>query len=302
MSGQTGVLVLSYGTPRTREGIEPYYTRIRRGRPPSPEQLADLVKRYDAIGGTSPLNDRTQAQVDGITRELERRSPGRFLVANATRYEEPSIEEAASALAASGVDRVIGLVLAPLSAAMSTGQYHDRAESALDGLVPYVPIWAWWDAPGFCEIVAANVQAAIAGTPEGSRIVVFSAHALPVRVVAEGGDYAEQLADAAGRIASLAGLREYAQCWQSAGRTEEEWLGPDILDYLRSLDPAETSHVVVCPVGFVSDHLEVLYDVDIEADHLARELGISLRRTPSLNDDPRFLEVLADIIERKSTP
>jgi ferrochelatase len=298
MSGRTGVLVLSYGTPRTPEGIEPYYTRIRRGRPPSPVQLADLSKRYAAIGGTSPLNERTQAQVAGIARELDSRSPGRFVVASGTRYEEPSIEEAAASLVASGVDRVIGLVLAPLSAEMSTGQYHDRAAAALAGHVAYVPIWAWWDAPGFCELVAANVEATIAGTPETSRIVVFSAHALPVRVVAEGGDYADQLAAAADRIAALASLPEHVVCWQSAGRTEEAWLGPDILDYLRSLDPAVTTHVVLCPVGFVSDHLEVLYDVDIEADRLAGELGISLRRTPSLNDDPRFLSVLADIVER----
>jgi len=295
MTSTTGVLVMSYGTPASRDEIAPYYTKIRHGRPPSDEQLADLVRRYDAIGGLSPLNERTADQVAGIAATLERRAPGRYVVAPGTKYATPTIEDGANGLASLGVDSVVGLVLAPLSAPMSTGQYHERAAAAVSGLVPYRPLWSWWDAAGFAELLAARVRAEMASGGAGT-LVLFTAHSLPARVVQEGADYPDQLAAAAARVAELAGIERYLVCWQSAGRTQEEWLGPDILEVISAVDPSSTQDVVVCPVGFVADHLEVLFDVDVEARVLGEQRGIAVRRTRSLNASQDFLEVLADLV------
>ena len=300
MTGRVGVLALSYGTPERGE-TEAYYTRIRHGRPPSREQLEDLQRRYDAIGGTSPLAARTAAQAFGIGRVLERRAPGRYAVEVGTKYASPSIDDGVEHLLAAGVTAIIGLVLAPLSATMSTGQYHDRVVAAIGDRVAYQPIWSWFDAAGFAELVAARVEAACATLNGTSPLVVFTAHSLPARVVESGGDYADQLAAAAASVAARAGLGDdYLVSWQSAGRTEDEWLGPDLLDVLRTLDSSTTPNVVVCPVGFVADHLEVLYDVDVDASEVARARGITLVRTASLNDDPGFMEILADLVEGTS--
>jgi protoporphyrin/coproporphyrin ferrochelatase len=292
----SGVLVLSHGTPATREGVESFYTAIRRGHPPSPELLADLQGRYDAIGGTSPLGERTADQVVGVAAALERRDPGRFVVRSATKYATPQIEAAVDDLVAEGVDEVVGLVLSPLRAPMSTDQYHDRATAALDARVPYHPIWSWWRAAGFTELLAARVRDAMA-TCATTPLVAFSAHSLPVRVLGPGTDYPGELRGAADAIAGAAGCDDPVVCWQSAGKTGDEWLGPDILELLGGLDPVEVGDVVVCPVGFVSDHLEVLYDLDIEAATLARARGITLHRTTSLNDDPAFCGILAGVVE-----
>jgi ferrochelatase len=301
VTSRTGVLALSYGTPERGE-VAAYYTRIRHGRPPTPEQLGDLQRRYDAIGGTSPLAERTAAQAAGLDRELAVRAPGRCLVEVATKYAAPSIEDAVERLLDAGVAEVVGLVLAPLSAAMSTGQYHERAVAAIGGRAEYHGIWSWWDAPGFAELVASRVTAACEALQGGSPLVVFTAHSLPASVVEGGGDYADQLAGVAASVATAAALDTYLVCWQSAGRTQDAWLGPDLLEVLRGLDPSTVPSVVVCPVGFVSDHLEVLYDVDVDARELASSRGISLRRTASLNDDPALCEILADLVEGASRP
>ena len=301
MTTRVGVLTMSYGTPTSREEIADYYTKIRHGRPPSDEQLADLVRRYEAIGGLSPLNERTADQVAGLAATLERRAPGRYVVAGATKYATPSIEQGAQELAGLDPSLIVGIVLAPLSAPMSTGQYHDRARSALDGAAPYRAVWAWWDQAAFLELLAARVRDALA-TSSADALVLFTAHSLPARVVAEGSDYPDQLAAAAEKVARRAEVDRYLVCWQSAGRTQDEWLGPDILEVLSTLDPASTPEVVVCPVGFVSDHLEVLFDVDVEAHTLAKGRGIELSRTPSLNADPAFLELLADVVVAAEAP
>ena len=280
MTLRTGVLALSYGTPE-RGGVAAYYTRIRHGRPPTPEQLADLQRRYDAL-------------------ELDRRAPGRYVVEVATKYASPSIEDAVERLLAAQVTEVVGLVLAPLSAAMSTGQYHDRATAAINGRADYRGVWSWWDAPGFAELVAGRVTAACETPPSAPPLVMFTAHSLPTSAATGGGDYAEQLAGVSASVARAAGLETYVVCWQSAGRTEDDWLGPDLLEVLRGLDPTAVPNVVVCPVGFVSDHLEVLYDVDVEAVVLATSRGITVRRTASLNDDPALCEILAGIVEGAS--
>ena len=294
-----GVLVMAYGTPSSVEAIEPYYTRIRHGRPPTPELLEDLTRRYAAIGGISPLKQRTDDQVIGLTHALNTLAPGQFDVRFGSKYEPPLLEEAAESFKKDGFSTVIGLALAPHSSSMSTDQYMDRAAAALGDEVTFIRIGAWWDAPGFLEIIAQRVRTALA-TIDPSRAstteVLFSAHSLPERILASGDTYPEQLNESARRVAALAGLDRFDVAWQSAGRTPEPWIGPDILDVLRAKAAAGVTDIVSCPIGFVSDHLEVLFDIDIEAQAVAKEVGLNLVRTQSLNADGDFLNVLARVV------
>ena len=299
----TGVLVMAYGTPTTPADIEAYYTRIRHGRPPTPELLAELTGRYREIGGTSPLAARTAAQVAAIARALDERAPGSFDVRFGSKYEPPVIEDVAPGFAADGVDHVIGLVLAPHSSSMSTDQYMSRARESLGAGVRFSEIGAWWDAPGFLAIIAARVNAALARIPDDRRArteVIFSAHSLPQRILEQGDTYPEQLRQSAEGAAALAGLERFDVAWQSAGRTADPWIGPDILEVLRDKRAAGVTDVVSCPIGFVSDHLEVLYDIDIQAQEVAHDIGLHLVRTASLNDDPAFIAVLADLVAARA--
>ena len=291
----TGVLVMAHGTPARPEEIASFYTRIRRGRPPEPSQLAELEQRYRAIGGVSPLAERTRAQVDGLRAELEARAPGRYLVTFGAKHTDPLIEDAAATLSAAGPERVIGLVLTPHASSMGSQEYLDRAAAAL-GATPFVAVGPWYAEPAFVALLAARVRAALETVPGRSR-VVFTAHSLPERIREAGDTYPEQLAESARLVAEAAGLREWLVAWQSAGRTPDPWLGPDVRDEVRRLAAAGgTDAVVVCPIGFVADHLEVLYDLDVELAAVADECGLAWARTASLNDDPGFIGVLADVV------
>ena len=301
-----GVLVMAHGTPGMPEELEHFYTRIRRGHPPSAEQLADLRRRYDAIGGTSPLAARTGAQVAGIAAELEGSAPGRFAVRYGAKHTEPSIEDAATALALGGADPVVGIVLTPHRASMGSDEYLERAASAVAAARPatrFVPVRQWYDAPGFSELLAERLHAALDRLPPspGPRVVLFTAHSLPERVAAAGDPYPEQVAASAAAVARAADLDRagvaWEIAWQSAGRTPEPWIGPDLLSVLRRLASGGAAAAVVCPVGFVADHLEVLFDVDVEARGVAAEVGLAFERTASLDDDPRFCAVLARVVE-----
>jgi protoporphyrin/coproporphyrin ferrochelatase len=296
VSEPLGVLVLSHGTPSSPGDVERLYTAIRRGRPPTPEQLGDLQRRYDAIGGVSPLAERTSEQVAGVARALAARRPGRVVVEGGTKYAEPTIEAAAGRLRDAGCVVVVGIVLSPLDAATSTAQYHERAAAAL-GDVDYRAVSSWWDASGFVPLLADRLDDALAAAG-GEPLVCFTAHSLPVRVAPPGSAYPTALAAAAAAVAAATGVTSYQVCWQSAGRTADEWLGPDVLEVVRGLDPAAVDRLVVCPIGFVSDHLEVLFDLDVEATALAASRGVALSRTASLNDEPKLSEVLADVVER----
>jgi len=294
-----GVLVMAYGTPTTPEDVEAYYTRIRHGRAPTSAQLADLQRRYNAIGGTSPLARRTADQVSGIAAALEYVRPGEFDVRFGSKYEPPLLETTADSFRAEGFDVVIGLALAPHSSSMSTDQYMSRAREALGDGIDFRPIGAWWDHPGFLEIIAQRVNDALTKVPvtrHDTTEVIFSAHSLPEKILAAGDTYPEQLRASAERAAALAGVDRWDIAWQSAGRTPDPWIGPDILQVLRDKRALGVTDVVSCPIGFVSDHLEVLFDVDVEAQGVAREVGLNLIRTASLNDDAAFMRVLADVI------
>jgi ferrochelatase len=291
----TGILLMAHGTPSSPAEIGPFYTRIRRGRPPTPEQLAELEDRYRAIGGVSPLAERTRAQVDGVRAELDARAPGHFVVACGAKHTDPLIEDAAAALAGAGHQRIIGLVLTPHGSSLGSQEYLDRAAAAV-GDTPFVAVRHWYAEPALVELLASRVKDAVA-TVSGRARVIFTAHSLPERIRETGDTYPEQVEESARLVADAAGLDAWRVAWQSAGRTPEPWLGPDVRDVVRLWgEEGAADAVVVCPIGFVADHLEVLYDLDVDLAGVAAAAGLAFARTASLNDDPVFVRVLADLV------
>jgi protoporphyrin/coproporphyrin ferrochelatase len=288
----TGVVVMAYGTPAGPGDVEAYYTHVRRGRPPTAEQLADLQRRYDAIGGISPLLERTRAQIAGIQAAL----PDGYRVELGQKHAAPFIEDAVAALAES--DELVGLVLAPHYSRLSIGEYEERLTAAADDK-PVHMIESWHLEPALIELLAegwAETRARFDG--DAAVTTLFTAHSLPSRILDEGDPYPDQLRETAEAVAKRAAVDDWRTAWQSAGRTPEPWLGPDILEVVGGLGG---DGVIVCPAGFTSDHLEVLYDVDIEARRVAQERGLQLERTPSLNDDPRLCAALADLVVAQCT-
>lgn len=284
---------MAYGTPATPAEVEAYYTHVRRGRPPTAEQLADLRRRYDAIGGTSPLLARTEEQAAGIQAAL---GDG-YLVELGMKHAAPFVEDGVAALAKAGVDRIVGLVLAPHYSALSVGEYEKRAKAAADEAgVDFTMVRSWHLAEGYLDLLAGFVRAEVERLGVEPVEVVFTAHSLPTRILDMGDPYPDQLAETAGAVAARAGVPRWSLGWQSAGRTPEPWIGPDILAVLPALVEAGAAGVVVCPAGFVSDHLEVLYDLDIEARAAAGAIGLAFTRTPSPNAEPSFCAALAGVV------
>jgi ferrochelatase len=295
-----GVLVMSYGTPRDRDDIAAYYTDIRRGRPPTPEQLAELTARYDAIGGSFPLREATQKQRDALAAALEVREPGGYVVAIGTRHSTPGIEDAVRELLAAGASRLVGLVLAPHFSRMSIGAYADRAaKAAAESAVGVDVIESWHLLPAYVDFLAEAVRKSMTDVPAGSA-VVFTAHSLPARIVDDGDPYPGQLMETATAVAQRLELPSWSVGWQSAGRTPEPWLGPDILDVVRDRAGHGAPGLVVCPCGFVADHLEVAYDLDIEAAGLAGSLGLPFARTATVGTSPEVIAALADLVASRS--
>lgn len=293
-----GVLLMAYGTPRAPEEILAYYTDIRRGRAPTDEQLADLTRRYEAIGGISPLAARTEAQRDALQAALDERAPGQYVVGLGLKHADPKVEAGAAALVASGVERIVGLVLAPHFSSMSIGQYLGRARTAADGTgVAFTGIESWATEPAYVDFLAGEVRRRLEDMPTNTK-VVFTAHSLPARVLAEGDPYPDELRSTGRAVAAATGLDPWTRWsigWQSAGRTPEPWIEPDILAVIDDLAAAEHAEgVLVCPCGFVADHLEVLYDLDIEARRRAESQGLAFDRTTSMNAAPTVIAALAD--------
>jgi ferrochelatase len=291
-----GVLLMAYGTPRDRDGIAAYYTDIRRGRPPTDEQLADLTARYDAIGGTFPLRALTEAQARAIEHHL---GPG-YAVELGYKHVVPSVEDAVATLAGRGATSVVGLVLAPHYSALSVGAYAERASHAAAAHdVQIDMIESWHLLPAYLDFLARAVTDAQRELPEEVRRdadVVFTAHSLPEKAVPAGDPYPDQVRATAESVATLADLFRWSTAWQSAGRTQDQWLGPDVRDVIRVAADEGERGVVVCACGFVSDHLEVAYDLDVEARDLAASLGVPFARTRSVNDDPAVMAALAGLI------
>ena len=297
-----GVLVMAYGTPDSPEDVERYYTHIRRGRAPDPELLVELQDRYNAIGGISPLLAITRAQVDGIATALEAAEPGRFVTALGQKHSAPFIEDGVAELLKLGVERIVGIVLAPHFSTMSIAQYAARAVTAADGLVPVDVVRSWHLEPGYLDLLTGYLADAIAaaGGADGCE-VLFTAHSLPQRILEAGDPYPDQLAETAAALAERAGIDVWSVAWQSAGRTADPWIGPDVLDVVKARAKVGTRAIVVCSCGFVADHLEVLYDLDIETKALADELGVAFARTASPNADPSFTQALAGIVQEQAS-
>jgi len=297
MTQKTAVLLMAYGTPRTPAEIEPYYTDIRRGRAPTPEQLAYLIARYDAIGGISPLAARTEAQRDALQSALNAIAPDTYEVVLGLKHAAPMIETAVNDLAARGFQHIIGLVLAPHYSSFSIGQYMGRARAAAEphGLT-VTSIDSWATEPAFIEFLAADLRTRLSAMPENTK-VLFTAHSLPQRIIDAGDPYPDELRSTAEAVATAAGLESWSSwsiAWQSAGRTPEPWIGPDILAVIDDLAASENaSGVVVCACGFVADHLEVLFDLDIEAKKHAEAKGLSFDRTSCVNDNASIMRALA---------
>jgi ferrochelatase len=298
---RTAVVLMAYGTPRTKDEILPYYTDIRRGRPPTPELLEELTARYDAIGGLSPLKQLTEAQRDALQRELDAIEQGQYHVTLGLKHATPFIEEAVAEVAAAGFRRIVGLVLAPHYSSYSIGQYIGRVrEAAAPHGIEVKGIDSWATEPAFVDFLAADMRAKLASMPENTK-VLFTAHSLPQRIIDGGDPYPTELRATAEAVAAKAGLTRWSQwsiAWQSAGRTPEPWIGPDILEVISSFGAQRTTDepidgVLVSACGFVADHLEVLYDLDIEASRHAGSLGLAFARTACVNDDAAVMAALA---------
>ncbi len=298
---RTAVLLMAYGTPRTPEEILPYYTDIRRGRPPTEEALADLIARYDALGGTSPLAARTEAQRAALQHALDAAAPGQYEVSLGLKHADPKIEAAVDAIAAQGFRHIVGLVLAPHYSSYSIGQYLDRAKAAAEPHgITVSGIESWATEPAYVQFIADDLKAKLDTMPADTK-VLFTAHSLPQRIVDAGDPYPDELRSTAVAVAEKVGLSQWSNwsiAWQSAGRTPEPWLGPDILTVIDDLAAAENDAdhqrgVLISAVGFVADHLEVLYDLDIEAAARAAGLGMAFARTACVNDNPAVMAALA---------
>jgi ferrochelatase len=302
-----GVLVMAYGTPRGRADLEAYYTHIRRGRPPSAALLEELAARYEAIGW-SPLAELTQRQADGLQARLDALSPGRWRVYVGMKHAPPFIGDVVHTMGADGVAEAVGVVLAPHYSRMSVGAYIAAAEAARRALarpfpMRYVPRWG--QHPLFLDATADRLRAALARLPEEVRErtpVIFTAHSLPERILTWHDPYPEELRRTAAAVAARAGVAHWMLAFQSAGRTADVWLGPDVQEVIRQLYDGGARSVAVCAVGFVSDHLEVLYDLDIEARALCDALGVQYVRAGSLNDHPLLIEALADLVQHHAGP
>ena len=298
---RVGVLVMAYGTPAGPDQLEAYYTHIRRGRPPGDELLEELRARYRSIGGSSPLLEITRAQVDGIARELAA-GGCEFEIALGMKHAPPFIEDGVRELLDRGVSRLVGVVLAPHYSRMSIGEYEQRVLAAARS-APQPPsvdvVHSWHLAADYLQLLAREVRASLATlsrAAQGEAHVLFTAHSLPERILADGDHYPDQLRETAAAVAGLAGLQHFQTAWQSAGRTPEPWIGPDVLETIERLAAGGVSAVVVCPCGFVSDHLEVLYDLDIEARDRAVELGVEFVRTASPNAAPELARSVAGAV------
>ncbi|MFP5225707.1 MAG: ferrochelatase [Actinomycetota bacterium] len=288
----TAVLLMAYGSPRSLDEVAPYLRDIRGGKPIRPGLLEDLTERYRMIGGSSPLLEMTRAQAAAVASAL---GPG-FHVAVGMKHWHPYIAEAIETLPAD-VDRLIGVALAPHYSSISIGGYEARVREVLITARPglaFSMVDSWYGEPAFIELVARNVRDALDGWDPGTTRVFFTAHSLPERIVAAGDPYLDQLLGSAKLVADAAGVPDHAFAFQSSSVTGEPWLGPDILEALTAYAEQGGTRAVICPVGFVADHLEILYDIDIEAAAHAEKVGLALRRTRSPNADP----LLADAIEQ----
>jgi protoporphyrin/coproporphyrin ferrochelatase len=301
VSSPIGVLLMAYGGPDSLQDVPGYLADIRTGRPTPAAVVREITDHYRQIGGRSPLRAHSERQLAALSARLD---PARFRCWLGMRHWTPWIEEVVSAMAAEGVTRAVGVVLAPHYSAMNTERYFQKVtlgQELYGTSIEFAFVRGYHDSPPLLEALARRVAEGRKRWPAAGRAgvhVVFCAHSLPARIIAEGDPYDAQLRETAGLVARRAGLDDERWSWSymSAGKSPEPWLGPDLPDHLDELSRQGVRDVLCVPIGFVADHVEILYDVDIEARHAAERLGMRLERPASLNDDPLFIEALAQAV------
>jgi ferrochelatase len=288
---KTGVLLMAHGTPSSMDEMPAYLTLVRGGRAPSDELVAEMRHNYEAIGGRSPLTAITEAQAEALRARLGAAVP----VAVGMRNWSPFIKDALAGLAAQGVTRVIGVPMAPQFSMLSVQKYIDAATAALPDGMGFKAVESYHAHPLLLDAFAERVREA---QPQPGELVVFTAHSLPKRVIAMGDVYAGEVAATARGVAERAGVTRYTQAYQSAGRTPEPWIGPDLGQALDEWS-ATVRRFLVVPIGFVCDHTEILFDIDVQGAQTARQFATSLRRTESLNTSPLFIDMLDEIVRAR---
>jgi len=288
------VLVMAYGTPRRLEDVEAYYTHIRRGSPPPAGLLEELLGRYRAVGGPTRLNRITREQAGALAAALGSRGFG-VPVAVGFKHVAPFVGDAVCKLAVAGVTRAVGLVLAPHYSTRSIAEYERYAREAAPAGLELDVIPSWHDHPGLIAFLAQRLRAAL-DEAGGDPTVLFTAHSVPARALEGGDPYPGQLRQTSELVARAAGVPRWTFAYQSAGRTVEPWLGPNVLDAIAELAERGETGVVVQSIGFVADHLEILYDLDIEARAAAERLGLRFVRADMPNAHPDFIEALAELV------
>jgi len=296
------VLLMAYGTPTSERDMEAYLTDIRRGRKPTQSAVENLIDRYRKIGGRSPLLDISNAQASALEKSLGAQGvEARVYVG--MKHWHPYLGEVVPRIANDGFRRIIALALAPHYSDISIGGYKQALDKALaatgDMRVDFVD--SWYDHPLFHRAIAEKVKLALEQFPKSGNVeVLFTAHSLPERILEHNDPYPSQLHSSCQAVADLLHLDHWSFAYQSAGQTAEKWLGPDLLESLQELTQHDKdSNVLVVPIGFVADHLEILYDIDVEAKEFARTHGLNLKRTESLNTSPTFISALADIVLKR---
>ncbi|BAC13124.1 ferrochelatase [Oceanobacillus iheyensis HTE831] len=301
-----GLLVMAYGTPYKEEDIEPYYTHIRHGRKPDPEALQDLKERYEAIGGISPLAKITEEQTKALEKKLNaNQDQYEFKAYIGLKHIHPFIEDTVEEMAKDGIKEAISLVLAPHYSTFSVKSYNKRAnETAEKYGIQLDSVEDWYTEPGFIKFWADGIKATYAEMTEEERnnsVLIVSAHSLPEKILKDGDPYKHQLEETAKLIVEEADVKNYAVGWQSEGNTPDPWLGPDVQDLTRELYESEGYKAFIyTPVGFVADHLEVLYDNDYECKVVCDEIGASYYRPDMPNVHPEFIETLANVVMKKA--
>jgi ferrochelatase len=286
---KSAVLLMAHGTPASLDEMPEYLRLVRGGRPPSDELVAEMRHNYQAIGGRSPLTEITMAQGEALRRRLGSDVP----VAVGMRNWRPFLKDAIAGLAETGITRLVGVPMAPQFSSLSVQKYVDAATAALPAGVSLEAVRSFHAHPLLLDAFAERVRAA---APQADEAVVFTAHSLPARVIEAGDQYATEVAATARGVADRAGIGRYDIAFQSAGRTPEPWIGPDLGDFVKAKAAEGVRRFLVVPVGFVCDHTEILFDIDVQAGGAAREAGASLRRTESLNTSPTFIGALEAIV------
>lgn len=295
-----GLLVMAYGTPYKKEDLVPYYTHIRHGRAPSEEMIEDLQNRYNAIGGSSPLAKITFEQAKAIENRLNaKHQKVEFKMYLGLKHISPSIEDAVAAMKRDQIEEAISIVLAPHYSTFSTEVYNQRAKKAAVGGLRILSINDWYQEEGFIQYWTENIRQILNELEEealASTVVICSAHSLPEKILLQNDPYAKQLQETANRISKELSFSNVVIGWQSEGKTGEPWLGPDVQDLTRDLYNQGYRSFIYAPLGFVADHLEVLYDNDYECQVITKELNADYYRPPMPNTDPLFIETLANLV------